>query len=37
MPTLTKKQKLIYDFIEQHISKKGYSPTFEEIKKKIPT
>lgn len=35
MSTLTKKQKQIYDFIEDYINKKGYSPTFSEIKKKF--
>lgn len=35
MPTLTKRQKEILDFINIHIKKKGYSPTFEEIKKKF--
>ncbi|NQU83084.1 MAG: repressor LexA, partial [Parcubacteria group bacterium] len=33
MPTLTQKQKQIFDFIKSFIDKKGYSPTFEEIKK----
>lgn len=33
MPTLTKRQKQIYDFIEQQINKKGFSPTITEIKK----
>lgn len=32
MPTLTKKQKQIYDYIEKYIKRKEYSPTFEEIK-----
>lgn len=31
MKTLTKRQKEILDFIEEWISKKGYSPTFREI------
>ncbi len=33
MPTLTKRQKEIYDYVVKYIEKKGYSPTFEEIKK----
>lgn len=33
MPTLTKKQKQIFDFIKSFIDKHGYSPTLEEIKK----
>ncbi len=33
MATLTKRQKQIYDFIESYIDKKGFAPTFEEIKK----
>ncbi|HEY4495680.1 MAG TPA: transcriptional repressor LexA, partial [Candidatus Paceibacterota bacterium] len=33
MATLTKKQKGVYDFIKNYINKKGFSPTFEEIKK----
>ncbi len=33
MPTLTKKQKQILDFIASYISKKGLSPTIEEIRK----
>lgn len=33
MPTLTKRQKEIYDYVKKCIDKKGYSPTFEEIKK----
>jgi DNA (cytosine-5)-methyltransferase 1 len=32
MPTLTKRQKEIFDFIKDHITKHGYSPTFKEIK-----
>lgn len=32
MPTLTKRQKEILDFIKSHIKKMGYSPTFTEIK-----
>ena len=35
MPTLTKRQKEILDFIKFYIKKNGYSPTFEEIKKKF--
>ncbi len=33
MPTLTKRQKQIYDYIKKYIHKHGISPTFEEIKK----
>ena len=33
MSTLTKKQKQILDFIKSYISKKGLSPTIEEIRK----
>lgn len=33
MSTITKRQKQIYDYINKHIRDKGYSPTFEEIKK----
>ncbi len=33
MPTLTKKQKKILDFITSYINKKGLSPTIEEIRK----
>ncbi|MFA5318428.1 MAG: transcriptional repressor LexA [Patescibacteria group bacterium] len=33
MPTLTKRQKEIYEYIKKYINKKGLSPTFEEIKK----
>ena len=33
MPTLTKKQKEIYDYIEKYIKSEGISPTFEEVKK----
>lgn len=33
MATLTKKQKAVYDFVKTYINKKGFSPTFEEIKK----
>ncbi len=33
MPTLTKKQKQILDFITSYINKKGLSPTIEEIRK----
>ena len=35
MPTLTKRQKEILDFIKSHIKKNGFSPTFEEIKKRF--
>ena len=33
MPTLTKRQKQIYDFTKSYIEKRGFSPTLEEIKK----
>ena len=33
MPTLTKRQKQIFDYLRGYIQKHGYSPTFEEIKK----
>jgi len=33
MATLTKRQKQIYDFTKSYISRKGFSPTLEEIKK----
>lgn len=33
MPTPTKRQKQIYDFIKKYIDKKAYSPTFKEIGK----
>ncbi|MBI2050498.1 MAG: transcriptional repressor LexA [Parcubacteria group bacterium] len=32
MPALTKKQKQIYDYLKKYIERKGYSPTFEEIR-----
>lgn len=35
MPTLTPRQKQIYDYIKSYIKKKGFSPTFEEIKKRF--
>ena len=35
MPTLTKRQKQIYDFLKGYIKKNGISPTFEEIKKHL--
>ncbi len=35
MPTLTKKQKEILDYIKNYIKKHGFSPTFEEIGKYI--
>jgi len=35
MPALTKRQKEIYDYIKSHIEEYGYSPTFEEIGKKL--
>ena len=28
---LTKRQKQIYDFVEEHIDREGYAPTLEEI------
>jgi len=33
MSTITKRQKQIYDYIKGYIERKGFSPTFEEIKK----
>lgn len=33
MPAVTKRQKQIYDYIKSYIERKGFSPTFEEIKK----
>lgn len=33
MPTLTQKQKQIFDFVKDYIEKNNYSPTFEEIRK----
>ncbi|TSC96351.1 MAG: DNA modification methylase [Parcubacteria group bacterium Athens1014_10] len=33
MPTLTKRQKQIYDYIKSYVEKNGLSPTFNEIKK----
>ena len=35
MPTLTKRQKQIFDFIEETIRRLGSPPTFEEIKKHL--
>lgn len=35
MQTLTKKQKYVLDFINDHINEKGISPTIEEIRKKL--
>lgn len=35
MPIITKKQKLVFDFINSYISKNGISPTIEEIRKKL--
>ena len=35
MPALTKKQKMIFDFIKSYIDKNGISPTYEEIKTKF--
>jgi DNA (cytosine-5)-methyltransferase 1 len=33
MQNLTKRQKQIFDYIKSFINKKGYSPTFEELRK----
>ncbi len=33
MATLTKRQKQIYDFIKEYVDKKGFAPTFDEIKR----
>ena len=35
MLSLTKKQKQIFDYIKSFIEKKGYSPTLEELKKRL--
>lgn len=35
MPTLTKKQKDILDYLKKYIEKNGFSPTIDEIKKKF--
>ncbi len=35
MPNLTKKQKLVFDFINTYIEENGISPTIEEIRKKL--
>jgi repressor LexA len=35
MPTITKKQKVVFDFINSYISRNGISPTIEEIRKKL--
>ncbi len=35
MSKLTKKQKLVFDFINSYISENGISPTIEEIRKKL--
>ncbi len=35
MPTLTKKQKEVFDFINTYISENGISPTIEEVRKKL--
>lgn len=35
MKTLTKKQKLVLDFISSYINENGLSPTIEEIRKKL--
>lgn len=32
MPTLTIRQKQVYDYIKKYIKRKGYSPTLEEIR-----
>ena len=32
---ITKRQKEVLDFIKKFINEKGYSPTLEEIKKKL--
>lgn len=35
MPSLTKKQKQVFDFINTYIAENGISPTIEEIRKKL--
>ena len=35
MPSLTKKQKQVFDFINTYITENGISPTIEEIRKKL--
>ncbi|MBU0570354.1 transcriptional repressor LexA, partial [Patescibacteria group bacterium] len=35
MYNLTKRQKQIFDYIKSFIDKKGYSPTFEELRKHL--
>ena len=35
MPNLTKRQKQIFDYIESFISKKGFSPTLDELRKHL--
>jgi DNA (cytosine-5)-methyltransferase 1 len=35
MQNITKKQKLVFDFINSYISENGISPTIEEIRKKL--
>ena len=35
MPNITKKQKLVFDFINTYIAENGISPTIEEIRKKL--
>ncbi len=35
MPSLTKKQKQVFDFINTYIAESGISPTIEEIRKKL--
>src|SRR3989338_5255358 len=35
MPTLTKRQKQIIDFIREYIKKRSIAPTYEEIKKRF--
>lgn len=35
MPNITRKQKLVFDFINTYIAENGISPTIEEIRKKL--
>lgn len=35
MPTITKKQKQVFDFLNTYISENGISPTMEEVRKKL--
>ena len=35
MPTLTKRQKQVFDFINGYISESGISPTIDEIRKSL--